>query len=44
MREYHSARDRTTTVYGHGNSVDNAGRQSGRMCIVLAEPATSVVA
>jgi hypothetical protein len=43
VREYHSAGDRTTTVYGHGTDGE-AGRESGNTNALLAEHAISVVA
>jgi hypothetical protein len=42
MREYHSTRDRTTTMYGHA-FIAQSRENSGGLRMTLAEPVMSVV-
>jgi hypothetical protein len=42
MREYHSTRDRTTTMYGHA-LIEQGRKNSGGLRMTLAERVISVV-
>jgi hypothetical protein len=42
MREYHSTRDRTTTMYGHA-VIAQIRKNSGGLRVTLAEPVMSIV-